>query len=97
MSLAAVVRAISARVFRQHSRPISTTCSLRGLEEFFDSPSKEGEAVSVGMFSRSAPHNKPDWVVTAPSAFPRERKTFSKLFVTDLIVQGEPGRLLTCV
>jgi len=48
MSLATLVKAGFARSLLQPLRCISTTPCARGLEEFFDTPVKEGERVTAG-------------------------------------------------
>lgn len=48
MTLATALRALFPRSLLQHTRPLSTTFAARGLEEFFDTPVKEGEKVTAG-------------------------------------------------
>ncbi|EIE23692.1 MRP-L47-domain-containing protein [Coccomyxa subellipsoidea C-169] len=60
MSLARVLRAAFSRALLQH-RPLSTTPRAAGLEDFFDTPVKEGEKVTAGRAWEAADLRLKSW------------------------------------
>ncbi|CAL8471944.1 g11486 [Coccomyxa elongata] len=61
MSLGTVLRAIYARTLLQNARFVSTTPCARGLEDFFDTPVKEGEKVTAGRAWKAADLRLKSW------------------------------------
>jgi hypothetical protein len=90
MSLARALRAAFGRTLLQQSRLLSTTPRAAGLEEFFDTPVKEGEKVTSGEYQTSCCHSVfshlKDFFV----------RTEGSTVVTFSCEQGELGRLQIC-
>lgn len=97
MSVAAILRAASARLLQQHTRAISTTPCLRGLEDFFEAPAKEGEAVRAGTRTPVDPGDmplSPRSLLSAMSFQTLKRLSFAH---TGLPLQGGTGKQQICV